>query len=146
VARAAIDHRRTEGVTPVDDAVEVDRADPSPVVQGHIREVTRHPDAGVVHEDVEDAVLAMDVLRERRDRRRIADVDGERLRFPRAGFAAGGGRLLGPPEVDVRTQHACALARERDRRRAADPAGRAGDEDERTAEIALHDALLVVTA
>src|SRR5439155_1351627 len=52
---AAGDHAGPEGGAGVHDAVEVDGADPAPVVDRHVGKAAGHPDPGVVHEDVDRA-------------------------------------------------------------------------------------------
>src|SRR5581483_2236793 len=53
LAGTAGQHPRPEGGAGVDDAVEVDRSDPAPVVDGHVGEAAGHADAGVVDEDID---------------------------------------------------------------------------------------------
>ena len=104
MATAAGEHRPAEGVAPVHDTVQVDGADPLPVVERHVGEPRRHPDAGIVHQHVERTVVTLDLCRQRLHRGAIGDVALVHARdLPELG--AGRRRGLGRHLVDVDREH-----------------------------------------
>src|SRR6266536_3811440 len=124
-ALGALDHRRNEEMTAVDDADQVDADDPIPIVEWCIEQTAGHPHAGVVHEDVNRP-------------NRLVYLGGERFHFGPVGnidLAA----QHAPPElarlasghgeaglVYIAQEEIGAAARKRQRGGAADSAPRAG--------------------
>ena len=111
MAGAPPDHRRAESGAPVDHAVEVDAADPLPVVSRHVEEAAAHADAGVVHQHTDGPDAALDGARQALHVVARGDVDRGGL-AGRAAFSTFGRHLLGGDAVDVRADHGGAPCRE----------------------------------
>src|SRR5690606_24587614 len=87
------------------------------------------PDRGVVHDDVGDPVLTLDVLREVDEGVGVGDVEVV-YRCGRAAFLAQAGGLLGACGVDVGEDDVASEFGEGPCRFAADTAARSGDDRE----------------
>src|ERR687888_1191213 len=138
-----VDHRAAAALEQVRDAVFAAQED---ALRVHVlysrpglglgvedRRVLRGHDPGVVVEDVDAAVAVGDRAVEAFDALRVGDVH-----LVEEGVAALGGGCLALLPGDVGDADACALGGEEERRLSADPAGRAGDDDDLALEPAAH--------
>ncbi len=117
-------------------AEEIDPEDPVPVLECRVREAPGHPDACVVHEDVQGAVLRMDQIGQLVHGPTVGHIHLERK------AAAVGCGALGCRGVDVRYENLRAAGAEDQSRLSADPVARPGDEGKRSSE---HDPCLPLT-
>ena len=128
-ALAAVHHGRQERAQRVDHAPQVDVEHPTPVLLGGVQERAAHPDAGVGHDHIRDAVLGGHLIRQDSGGRRVGDVEpvGQAGRAVRGDL---GGGAFGGRGVDVHAQQVRALLGEGQRAGPADAAAGAGDQDQ----------------
>ena len=119
-------HRRQERADAVHDPEDVHVQDASPLRQRRFHEAAQERDAGVVHEHVHGAHVAVDGGRERVHGFLVRDVAGERV-ARHAGRDELGSRLLQRRGVDVRDHEPRTALRERRGALVADARRRAGD-------------------
>ena len=117
-------HRRQPFARQVEGAVQVDRHHPAPLLGRGLRRLVVRQDAGVVHQDVDLALLRADPVAGRRHRPRVRDV--ERQRPGRR--AEADGDLLQAVLGDVEHHDLQARLDQGRRNRGPQHAGRAGDQ------------------
>ena len=129
-AAALAQHARDERRDAVGHAEKVDLDDPPPVVDRGVLDVTRVPDARVVVQDVDGAVLVEDARGERLHGGRVADVEPVRHGGTDVVRDALGALSVEVGAVDLRAELG-----EQPRGGPADPRAGAGDDGHRACEL-----------